>query len=79
MFKNRFMNDIVTDREIVTKSFPPKISDVFGSKKYECFLSDFQLDRIESLVNSYPKKEDQENKLPYQLRPSNMIKTIRFV
>ena len=79
MLTNRFMNDIILDRETVIKDIPPRISAVFSSKTYECFLTDFQLKRIESLVNSYPKKEDQENKFPYHLRPANMIKTIRFI
>jgi radical SAM superfamily enzyme YgiQ (UPF0313 family) len=79
MITNKFMNDIVLDRAIEIKDIPSRVSDVFSSKTYKCFLSDFQLTRIESLLKTYPKKEDQENKLPYHLRPTNMIKTIRFV
>ena len=78
MFKNSFMSDIEMDRRTITKELPQSISLVFDSKTYECFLTKFQLDRIANLVTTYPKIEDQENKLPYHLRPPNMVKTIRF-
>jgi len=78
MFKNAFMIDIQLDRETITKELPESISSVFDSKTYEYFLSEFQLSRIENLVATYPNLEDQENKLPYHLRPPNMVKTIRF-
>ncbi|MDB3882973.1 hypothetical protein N9299_06305 [Amylibacter sp.] len=78
MLKNAFMSDIQIDRETITKKLPPSISLAFEAKTYECFLSEFQLSRIENLTATYPKLEDQENKLPYHLRPPNMVKTIRF-
>ena len=78
MFKNAFMIDIQLDRETITKELPESVSSVFESKTYEYFLSEFQLSRIKNLVSTYPKLEDQENKLPYHLRPPNMVKTIRF-
>ena len=78
MFQNAFLTDIQIDRETITKELPLSISSVFDSKTYECFLTEFQLDRIDNLIATYPKLEDQENKLPYHLRPPNMVKTIRF-
>lgn len=62
----------------VKKPLSSTISSAFDSEYYECFLSDFQQERISNLKDLYPKSEDRENKLPYHLRPSNMIKTIRF-
>ena len=78
MFQSSFLADIQLDRESIIKKLPKSISVVFDSKTYECFLTKFQLDRIDNLLSTYPKLEDQENKLPYHLRPPNMVKTIRF-
>jgi len=78
MFENTFMSDIKIDRKTEIKNLPASISSIFDAETYEYFLTEYQLDRIDSLVTNYPKIEDQENKLPYHLRPQNMVKTIRF-
>ena len=72
------IRDLTKDTEKIKRNLPPLISSAFGAKTYECFLTEFQLDRIDSLGKLYPKKKDRENKLPYHLRAINMVKTIRF-
>lgn len=78
MLNDTFFQVSENEAKPVKKSLISSISSAFDSEYYECFLSDFQQERISNLKDLYPKSEDRENKLPYHLRPSNMIKTIRF-
>ena len=74
------LTDLMIDRKKTLKPIPKFAVKAFKSKSsYECFLTDFQINKITHLTQLYPKKADQENKLPYHLRPSNITKTIRFV
>lgn len=74
------LTDLMTDRTRISKPIPKFAIGAFKSKStYECFLTDFQIKKITHLAQLYPKKADQENKLPYHLRPANITKTIRFV
>ena len=78
MLNDTFFQVSESEAKSVKKSLISPVSSAFDSEYYECFLSDFQQERISNLKDLYPKSEDRENKLPYHLRPSNMIKTIRF-
>jgi hypothetical protein len=78
MLNDTFFQVSESEAKPVKKSLISTISSAFDSEYYECFLSDFQQERISNLKDLYPKSEDRENKLPYHLRPANMIKTIRF-
>lgn len=78
MLNDTFFQVSESEAKPVKKTLISTISSAFDSEYYECFLSDFQQERISNLKNLYPKSEDRENKLPYHLRPANMIKTIRF-
>jgi hypothetical protein len=74
------LTDLLTDRTRISKPIPKFAAAAFKSKSYyECFLNEFQINKIAHLAQLYPKKADQENKLPYHLRPANITKTIRFV
>ena len=80
MLNDILLTDLKSYREKIIKPIPSGLATAFKSKvSYECYLTDFQLEKIDSLTKLYPKKADQENKLPYHLRPANITKTIRFV
>lgn len=78
MLKDLCFERLEPETEVVQKKVPDSFLSVYHSTTYEVFNSDFQNDRLLALGTLYSSKEDVENKLPYHLRPSNMIKTIRF-
>ena len=80
MFRDVMILDLEHDRTNVVRNIPAGISGAFShtTKTYEACLTEFQVERIDSLNTKYSVQEDRENKLPYHLRPSNMTKTIRF-